>query len=65
MSETFIQSLWLATALLLVIEGIFPFINPAAFRRLLLQISTLPDVQLRVSGLLSMIAGVLILYWVN
>lgn len=65
MNESLIHSLWLAIALLLVIEGLFPFINPAAFRRYMLQISTLPDVQLRVGGLVSMIIGVFILYWVN
>lgn len=65
MNESLIHSVWLAIALLLVIEGLFPFINPAAFRRFMLQISTLPDAQLRISGLLSMIIGVFILYWVN
>lgn len=65
MSESLIHSLWLATALMLIIEGILPFINPAALRRALLQIVTMTDQQLRTTGLLSMVAGLLILYWVN
>ncbi|MCB2426870.1 DUF2065 domain-containing protein [Methylophaga pinxianii] len=65
MSDSLIHSLWLATALMLVIEGILPFINPAALRRALLQVATMTDQQLRITGLLSMVAGLLILYWVN
>ena len=65
MSDTLIHSLWLATALMLIIEGIMPFLNPAAFRRALLQISTMQDSQLRWIGLGSMLIGLAILYWVN
>lgn len=65
MSDTLIHSLWLATALMLIIEGIMPFVNPAAFRRTLLQISTMQDSQLRWIGLGSMLIGLAILYWVN
>jgi uncharacterized protein YjeT (DUF2065 family) len=64
-SESLIHSLWLATALMLIIEGILPFINPTALRRALLQVATMTDQQLRTMGLLSMVAGLLILYWVN
>lgn len=65
MTDTLIHSLWLATALMLVIEGIMPFINPSAFRRTMLQISNMPDTQLRWIGLISMLIGLAILYWVN
>lgn len=65
MSDSLIHSLWLATALMLVIEGVLPFINPSALRRALLQVATMTDKQLRTTGLLSMVAGLLILYWVN
>ncbi len=65
MSDTLIHSLWLATALMLIMEGIMPFVNPAAFRRALLQISTMQDSQLRWIGLGSMLIGLAILYWVN
>ncbi len=65
MSDSLIHSLWLATALMLIIEGIMPFLNPSAFRRALLQISTMPDSQLRWIGIVSMFIGLAILYWVN
>ena len=65
MSETFVHSLWLASALMLVIEGIMPFLNPTAFRRALLQMAGMTDQQLRTIGFLCMIVGVVLLYWVN
>ena len=65
MSEAFLHSLWLATALMLVIEGIMPFLNPTTFRRALLQMAGMTDQQLRTIGLLCMISGVVLLYWVN
>ncbi|HCD05623.1 MAG TPA: DUF2065 domain-containing protein, partial [Methylophaga sp.] len=33
MSDSLIHSLWLATALMLIIEGVLPFVNPTALRR--------------------------------
>jgi|TARA_R100001143_G_scaffold20190_1_gene21565 uncharacterized protein YjeT (DUF2065 family) len=50
---------------MLIIEGVLPFVNPTALRRALLQVATMTDQQLRITGLLSMVAGLLILYWVN
>lgn len=65
MTIEFFHSLWIATALMLVIEGVMPFINPAVFRRALLQMATMKDQQLRMIGLFSMIFGVALLYWIN
>jgi uncharacterized protein len=59
------HSLWVATALMLVIEGLMPFINPTVFRRALLQMAGMKDQQLRLIGLFSMIVGVVLLYWIN
>ena len=59
------HSLWLATALMLVIEGVMPFLNPTTFRRALLQMAGMTDRQLRTIGFLCMISGVVLLYWVN
>ena len=56
------QELWLATALLLVIEGIWPFLNPAGLRRALLLMAEQSDRSLRVLGLFSMLSGVGLLY---
>ena len=50
-----------AIALLLIIEGILPFINPAALRRALLMVSQMNDNALRFTGLTSMILGILLL----
>ncbi|MCC6209401.1 MAG: DUF2065 domain-containing protein [Gammaproteobacteria bacterium] len=51
-----------AVALILVIEGMLPFVNPAAMRRALLTLIRMDDHALRFAGLTSMIAGVAILY---
>ncbi len=50
-----------AIALVLVIEGIMPFINPGALRRALLMIAQMNDNTLRFTGLTSMILGILLL----
>lgn len=65
MSDSLIHSLWLAVALMLIIEGFLPFLSPAALKRVLLQVATMTEQQLRMTGLLSMCIGLLILYWVN
>lgn len=54
-----------ALALILVLEGIFPFVNPGGLRRTLLQAAEMPDKLLRGIGLVSMLIGVLLLYLVR
>ena len=54
-----------ALALVLVIEGIMPFLNPAGMRRMLAMVAQLDDITLRAIGLTSMIIGVLLLYLVH
>lgn len=54
-----------ALALLLVIEGIMPFVNPAAMRRALLMLARMDDHALRFAGLTSMLAGVVMLYLIR
>jgi len=51
-----------ALALLLVIEGVLPFLNPAGMRRTLLAVGQLDDRTLRVIGMSSMLAGVVLSY---
>jgi len=53
--------LWAAFALYLVLEGVMPFLNPSAMKRMLAQLSRFDDRTLRIGGLLSMIAGVVLL----
>ncbi len=50
-----------AIALLLVIEGMVPFLNPQSLRQMLETVSQLDDRTLRIVGLISMIIGVVML----
>lgn len=59
------RDLWAAFALYLVLEGLVPFANPGGMRRTLALLSSLDDRTLRIFGLLSMIAGALLLYAVR
>lgn len=52
-----------AFALYLVLEGVLPFLSPQGMKRTMAMFSSLPDAQLRLAGLASMIAG-LVLLWV-
>ena len=54
-----------AFALYLVLEGVLPFLNPQAMKRVLTTMTTLSDRQLRLWGLVSMAAGVVLLYLVR
>ena len=59
------HELLIALALMLVIEGIFPFLNPQGLRKALLLMSQLDDRQMRFGGLTSMLIGVLLLYLIK
>jgi uncharacterized protein YjeT (DUF2065 family) len=59
------SDLFAAFALYLVLEGILPFLNPQAMKRVLTAMTTFSDRQLRLWGLASMGAGMLLLYWVR
>ena len=59
------QDLLAALALLLVIEGMVPFLNPQSLRRLLETVSQLDDRTLRMTGFISMLCGVILLYVVR
>lgn len=54
-----------ALALVLVLEGILPFLSPDAVRRLWSQMSALDNRSMRIAGFVSMIAGLLLLMWVK
>jgi uncharacterized protein YjeT (DUF2065 family) len=54
-----------AFALYLVLEGILPFLNPQAMKRIMASFSTLADIQLRIWGLVSMTVGLTLLYFVR
>ncbi len=48
-----------------VLEGMLPFLSPPAMRRLLQRLLALDDRELRLGGLFSMLAGLVILYLVR
>ena len=51
-----------AFGLMLVLEGILPFLSPGRLRQTLLQMAKLEDRVLRLVGLASMLLGLLVLY---
>jgi len=56
------QELGIAFCLLLVLEGILPFLYPRHWRGALAQMTQLSDRQLRLMGLASMLLGTALLY---
>ena len=56
------HTLWLALALVLIIEGFLPFSTPAQWRKMFLQILQLKDEQIRFFGLCCVLFGVALLW---
>ena len=54
-----------AVAILLVVEGILPFLSPARSRRVFEQMSRLGDRELRIAGLVGMLVGLGLLFYVR
>ena len=54
-----------AVALVLIIEGMVPFIGPGKYRQIVAQMAQLSDNHLRTVGLVIMIAGLLLLFIVR
>ncbi|HQW57330.1 MAG TPA: DUF2065 family protein [Gammaproteobacteria bacterium] len=59
------QDFFVAIALVLVIEGMLPFLKPEAWRRTIGRIAGQPNNALRLMGLMSMLMGVALLYAVR
>ena len=59
------NDLWAAMALLLVFEGIMPFLAPARWKEAVQALAQLDESQLRMIGLGSMVVGLLLLWWVR
>lgn len=55
------SALFTAFALMLVLEGVIPFLAPRAWREGFRRISTLADGQIRFIGLSSLLIGLLLL----
>ena len=56
------QEFGVAVSLLLIVEGVLPFLNPAGIRRMFAALSQMGDGQLRAAGLTSMLFGLVLLY---
>lgn len=59
------HELAIAFCLMLVIEGIMPFVAPNRWRRMLEAIEQVDDNTVRMLGLGSMLAGTVLLYLIN
>ncbi len=57
---------WLAAlALMLVLEGMMPFLFPKPWRDILRNLSQMQDGQARFVGLSLMLSGLLLIYWIK
>ncbi|MBT8066634.1 MAG: DUF2065 domain-containing protein [Gammaproteobacteria bacterium] len=54
-----------ALALVFVIEGMLPFISPSKYRQMVAEITRLSDGNIRSVGLVVMIAGLVLLFFVR
>ncbi|MEC8300035.1 MAG: DUF2065 domain-containing protein [Pseudomonadota bacterium] len=54
-----------ALCLVLIVEGIVPFLYPSRWRRVAESLAHLEDRQMRIIGFLSMIVGTSLLYFIR
>ena len=59
------DTLWVAFGLMLIFEGIMPFVSPNGWRDKMAQLMVLQDGQIRFFGLVCVLAGVLMLWWLS
>jgi len=59
------HELAIAVCLVFIIEGVMPFLYPARWRRLVAQLATVDDRTMRMTGLISMLIGLGLLYMIN
>ena len=57
--------LWAALALVLILEGLVPFVSPGAYRNMVQQMAAMPENTLRAVGLLLIVAGLVFLLMVR
>jgi uncharacterized protein len=57
--------LWAALALMLILEGLFPFLSPGGWRQTFQRLLQLRDGQLRFFGLTSILLGLGLLWLVT
>ena len=59
------REIGIAISLMLVIEGIMPFLYPGRWRQLVAMLADIDNATLRLIGLGSMVIGIVLLYLVN
>jgi uncharacterized protein YjeT (DUF2065 family) len=59
------DDLWAACALVLVLEGIMPFLNPEQWKEAMKRIIDMDDRAVRIIGFVSMLVGAFLLYIVR
>lgn len=59
------HELLVALGLVMVIEGVLPFLSPASMRKMMQAATEMDDRSLRIAGLISMLLGVATLYLVK
>ncbi|MGV0960841.1 MAG: DUF2065 domain-containing protein [Limnohabitans sp.] len=59
------QTLLLALGLMLILEGLMPMISPLRWRSLFEQLLLLQDGQIRFFGLVMVVCGLMLLWWVS
>jgi hypothetical protein len=58
-------TLLMALALMLILEGVLPFLAPNLWRDTFRRITQMSDGQIRFVGLSSMIVGLMLLLWIR
>ncbi len=59
------QELGVALCLVLVIEGIIPFLYPRRWRQMVMRLAGVSDRDMRIAGFMSMVVGTGLLYLIN
>jgi hypothetical protein len=57
--------LWAALALVLILEGLVPFISPGGYKNMVQQMAAMPEKTLRTVGLLLIVLGLVFLLMVR
>ena len=60
-----LSDLWIALALVLVVEGLLPALNPRGYRRMLQLLGAKDDRAIRVMGLILMVVGAVAIYFLK
>ncbi len=59
------RDLWVALALVMVLEGVLPALSPRNYRNAMRALLQLDERTIRVAGLALMVIGALLVYWLK